>query len=126
MFRDFRDRGKDAGVEGKGAGIGRRRTAETDEGDAGSEALAESQSPLPQSQPPAQPAQQPEPSSAPPQDTSTSTKSSTNSRPSQPPSKTQLAKQRKRHAKAVITIEHVDIIKDAFWEERPWILGTLA
>jgi len=40
-----------------------------------------------------------------------------------PLSKTQQEKQRKRRAKAVVTTEHVDIIKDTFWEERPWILN---
>lgn len=43
-------------------------------------------------------------------------------RSSKPLSKTQQEKQRKRRAKAVVTIEHVDIIKDMFWDERPWIL----
>ncbi|TVY71550.1 tRNA(His) guanylyltransferase [Lachnellula suecica] len=39
-------------------------------------------------------------------------------------SKTQEEKDRKRRAKAVITIEHVDIIKDEFWERRPWLLSN--
>ena len=40
-----------------------------------------------------------------------------------PMSKTQKEKERKRRAKATIVIEHVDIIKDGFWEARPWLLG---
>lgn len=38
-------------------------------------------------------------------------------------SKTQLEKEKKRKRKARIAVEHVDIIGDAFWEARPWILG---
>lgn len=38
------------------------------------------------------------------------------------PSKTAMEKQRKRKQKAKIVVEHVDIIKDKFWDERPWIL----
>ncbi|CAF9920167.1 MAG: hypothetical protein GOMPHAMPRED_001997 [Gomphillus americanus] len=41
----------------------------------------------------------------------------------EPLSKSQRDKQRKRKSKATIELVHVDIIKDAFWEERPWILG---
>lgn len=37
-------------------------------------------------------------------------------------SKTQQEKERKRRAKAPIVVEHVDIIKDEFWERRPWLL----
>ncbi|KAF2218476.1 Thg1 C terminal domain-containing protein [Elsinoe ampelina] len=40
-----------------------------------------------------------------------------------PPSKTQLDKERKRKLKATLVAEHVDIIKDGFWERRPWILA---
>ena len=41
-------------------------------------------------------------------------------------SKTAAEKERKTRAKASIAIEHVDIIKDEFWELRPWILsGTV-
>lgn len=40
----------------------------------------------------------------------------------QPLSKTAMEKERKRRAKARIAVEHVDIIKDDFWEKRPWIL----
>lgn len=38
-------------------------------------------------------------------------------------SKTQLEKEKKRAKKAQVVVEHVDIIQDAFWEKRPWILG---
>ncbi|KAK6002929.1 hypothetical protein QM012_001679 [Aureobasidium pullulans] len=39
-----------------------------------------------------------------------------------PKSKTQLEKERKRKQKARVVVEHVDIIKDRFWQENPWIL----
>ena len=42
------------------------------------------------------------------------------------PSKTQAEKERKRKMKAKIVVEHVDIIKDAFWLVRPEILGEAA
>ncbi|KXT01912.1 hypothetical protein AC578_2539 [Pseudocercospora eumusae] len=38
-------------------------------------------------------------------------------------SKTQLEKERKRKMKARIVVEHVDIIGDGFWDDRPWILN---
>ena len=38
-------------------------------------------------------------------------------------SKTQLAKEKKRKQKATIAVEQVDIIKDAFWDAHPYILG---
>lgn len=38
-------------------------------------------------------------------------------------SKTQREKERKRKAKAPIVVEHVDIIRDEFWERRPWLLS---
>ena len=38
-------------------------------------------------------------------------------------SKTQQAKQKKMKTKADIVIQHCDIIKDDFWDERPWLLG---
>ena len=41
-------------------------------------------------------------------------------------SKTQREKERKRRAKAPIVVEHVDIIKDEFWERRPWLLSDRA
>ncbi len=44
-------------------------------------------------------------------------------------SKTKAEHDRKKRAKARITIEHLDIIKDDFWDRRPWLLsgrpGTL-
>jgi tRNA(His) guanylyltransferase len=39
-------------------------------------------------------------------------------------SKTREEKDRKRRAKARITVQHVDIIKDEFWERRPWLLSN--
>ncbi|KAF2661984.1 Thg1-domain-containing protein [Lophiostoma macrostomum CBS 122681] len=36
-------------------------------------------------------------------------------------SRTQRDKDRKRRTKARIVVEHVDVIKDEFWERRPWI-----
>lgn len=39
-------------------------------------------------------------------------------------SRTQEEKDRKRRAKARITIQHLDIIKDEFWERRPWLLSN--
>jgi tRNA(His) guanylyltransferase len=41
-------------------------------------------------------------------------------------SKTQKEKMRKARQKVKIVVEHVDIIKDEFWEKRPWILGGKA
>ncbi|CAO2657987.1 Nn.00g072470.m01.CDS01 [Neocucurbitaria sp. VM-36] len=38
-------------------------------------------------------------------------------------SRTQKDKDRKKRSKAKVLIEHVDIIKDEFWEKRPWILS---
>lgn len=38
-------------------------------------------------------------------------------------SRTQKDKDRKKRSKAKILMEHVDLIKDGFWEERPWILS---
>lgn len=43
--------------------------------------------------------------------------------PANPQSKTQRDKERKRRAKARVVVEHVDVIGDAFWEARPWVLG---
>ncbi|KAF2205318.1 tRNA guanylyltransferase [Delitschia confertaspora ATCC 74209] len=40
-------------------------------------------------------------------------------------SKTQIEKEKKKRKKARVVIEHVDLIRDEFWERRPWILkGT--
>lgn len=38
-------------------------------------------------------------------------------------SRTQAEKLRKTRTKASVVVEHVDIIKDEFWEKRPWILS---
>jgi tRNA(His) guanylyltransferase len=38
-------------------------------------------------------------------------------------SRTQQEKQRKAKAKAMVVVRHLDIIKDDFWSERPWILS---
>lgn len=39
-------------------------------------------------------------------------------------SKTQAQNGRSRQAKATIRVEHIDIIKDDFWEQRPWLLSS--
>ncbi|KAH7156236.1 tRNA guanylyltransferase [Dactylonectria macrodidyma] len=39
-------------------------------------------------------------------------------------SKTQKENDKKRRAKARILVEHMDIIKDDFWDRRPWILSN--
>jgi hypothetical protein len=41
-------------------------------------------------------------------------------------SRTQKDKERKKRSRAKVLIEHVDLIKDEFWERRPWILGGMA
>ena len=41
-------------------------------------------------------------------------------------SKTQFEKDKKKRAKARVTIEHLDIIKDDFWDRRPWLLSGKA
>lgn len=33
-----------------------------------------------------------------------------------------MEKERKRKQKARVVVEHVDIIKDKFWQENSWIL----
>ncbi|UNI23561.1 tRNA(His) guanylyltransferase [Purpureocillium takamizusanense] len=38
-------------------------------------------------------------------------------------SKTQADKDKKRRSKARVVVEHLDIIKDDFWDRRPWILS---
>ncbi|KNG51902.1 Thg1-domain-containing protein [Stemphylium lycopersici] len=43
-----------------------------------------------------------------------------------PMSRTQKEKDRKKRSKATVLMEHVDIIKDEFWERRPWILSGKA
>lgn len=40
-----------------------------------------------------------------------------------PQSKTQADKDKKRRAKARVVVEHLDLIKDDFWDQRPWILS---
>ncbi|KAI1392713.1 tRNA guanylyltransferase [Hypoxylon trugodes] len=39
-------------------------------------------------------------------------------------SKTQEEGDRKRRAKARVLVDHLDIIKDDFWERRPWLLSN--
>jgi tRNA(His) guanylyltransferase len=39
-------------------------------------------------------------------------------------SKTQAVKDRGKKRKARITVQHVDIIKDEFWDRRPWLLSN--
>lgn len=39
-------------------------------------------------------------------------------------SRTQVEKEKKKRAKARVVIEHLDIIKDEFWDKRPWILSN--
>ncbi|KAF2235518.1 putative tRNAHis guanylyltransferase Thg1 [Viridothelium virens] len=46
--------------------------------------------------------------------------------PPAPKSKTQAAKEQKLRKRARIAIEHVDIIRDEFWMQRPWILSGKA
>lgn len=39
-------------------------------------------------------------------------------------SKTQEDIDKKRRAKARVLVEHLDIIKDDFWDRRPWLLSN--
>lgn len=39
-------------------------------------------------------------------------------------SRTQAEKIRKTKAKAEVVVKHVDIIKDEFWDRRPWLLSN--
>jgi len=39
-------------------------------------------------------------------------------------SKNQVDKERKLRGKAQIVVEHLDIIKDDFWDQRPWLLSN--
>ena len=39
-------------------------------------------------------------------------------------SKTQAENDKKRRAKARIVVEHLDVIKDEFWDSRPWLLSN--
>jgi hypothetical protein len=41
-------------------------------------------------------------------------------------SRTQREKDRKKRSKAKVVVAHVDLIKDDFWEQRPWILSGKA
>ena len=41
----------------------------------------------------------------------------------EPLSKTAAAKIARRRSKAGIATSHIDLIKDDFWNARPWILG---
>ena len=41
-------------------------------------------------------------------------------------SKTQKEKARRARGKASVVVKHIDIIKDDFWERRPWILSGKA
>ncbi|TPX19058.1 uncharacterized protein E0L32_011219 [Thyridium curvatum] len=38
-------------------------------------------------------------------------------------SKTQTEKDKKKRSKARVVVEHLDIIKDDFWDKRPWLLS---
>ena len=38
-------------------------------------------------------------------------------------SKTQKEKERKKRVKATIVTEHVDLIRDEFWQKRPWLIS---
>ncbi|KJZ77458.1 tRNA(His) guanylyltransferase [Hirsutella minnesotensis 3608] len=39
-------------------------------------------------------------------------------------SKSQADKDKKRRSKARVVVEHIDIIRDEFWDRRPWILSN--
>ena len=39
-------------------------------------------------------------------------------------SRTQEENDRKRRTKARVCVEHLDIIKDDFWDRRPWLLSN--
>lgn len=39
-------------------------------------------------------------------------------------SKSQADKEKKKRTKARVVIEHLDVIKDEFWDKRPWILSN--
>ena len=43
--------------------------------------------------------------------------------PPNPPSKAAIARDLKKRVKAAIELKHIDIIKDDFWVDRPWILS---
>ncbi|KAI9820130.1 MAG: tRNA-His guanylyltransferase [Thelocarpon impressellum] len=52
----------------------------------------------------------------------TATASDSPDSPPEEQSKTQAQREKKHRAKARITVQHVDIIRDAFWTARPWLL----
>ncbi|KAL1644034.1 tRNA-His guanylyltransferase [Didymella pomorum] len=56
---------------------------------------------------------------------SAANKEGSNGRPVQM-SRTQKEKDRKKRSKAKVVVAHVDLIKDEFWEKRPWILSGKA
>ncbi|KAI0598998.1 putative tRNAHis guanylyltransferase [Biscogniauxia sp. FL1348] len=39
-------------------------------------------------------------------------------------SRTQVENEKKRRAKARVVVDHLDIIKDDFWDRRPWLLSN--
>ena len=39
-------------------------------------------------------------------------------------SKRQTEKDKKKREKARVLVEHLDIIKDDFWDRRPWLLSN--
>lgn len=39
-------------------------------------------------------------------------------------SRSQAEKDKKKRSKAKVVVEHMDIIKDDFWDRRPWILSN--
>jgi tRNA(His) guanylyltransferase len=39
-------------------------------------------------------------------------------------SKTQAENDKKKRTKARVTVQHLDIIKDEFWDRRPWLLSN--
>ena len=39
-------------------------------------------------------------------------------------SRTQADRDRRKRGKACVVVEHVDIIKDDFWDRRPWLLSN--
>lgn len=39
-------------------------------------------------------------------------------------SKNQAETEKKKRAKAKVVVEHLDIIKQEFWDKRPWILSN--
>lgn len=39
-------------------------------------------------------------------------------------SKSQAEKDKKQRSKAMVVVEHLDIIKDDFWDRRPWVLSN--